>query len=183
MRLRLVRDDGVVLIVRATKKLRDRIGSPDLRGDERSTTVLGEWYATRFGWRPDVLLLVNESTLLPVLLPLAPAATALSRAADQIAAVMATYGASDAIIAAELEQMLAHRIGTTANRSVVGIMNEFSSLADVYRDPGRQPNLDELAARLATTPCSPLYRTHISPDRAFTALVHAIPRRGDAPTA
>ncbi|MFG2040791.1 DUF6933 domain-containing protein [Dactylosporangium sp. NPDC048998] len=84
MRLRLIRDDGVVLIVRATKKLRDRIGPPDLRGDEQSTTVLGEWYATRFGWRPDVLLLVNESTLLPVLLPLAPAATALSRAADRI---------------------------------------------------------------------------------------------------
>ncbi|GAA4263633.1 DUF6933 domain-containing protein [Dactylosporangium darangshiense] len=176
MRLRLIRDDGVVLIVRATKKLRDRIGPPDLRGDERSTTVLGEWYATRFGWRPDVLLLVNEATLLPVLLPLAPAATALSRAADHIAAAMATHGASDAIIAAELEQMLTHRIGTTANRSVVGIMNEFNHLADAYRDRDMQSNLDELAARLASTPCSPLHRTHISPDRAFTALVHAIPR-------
>jgi hypothetical protein len=175
MRPDLIRDDGVVLIVRATKKLRDRIGPPDLRGDEQSATVLGEWYATRFGWRPDVLLLVNESTLLPVLLLLAPAATALARAADHIAAAMATHGASDAIIAAELEQMRTHRIGSTANRSVVGIMNEFSYLADVYRDRGRQPNLDELAARLATTPCSPLYRTYISPDRAFTALVHAIP--------
>ncbi|GAA3281356.1 hypothetical protein Dvina_47350 [Dactylosporangium vinaceum] len=172
-----------MLIVRATKKLRDRIGPLDLRGDERSTTVLGEWYATRFGWRADVLLLVNEATLLPVLLPLAPAATALSRAADQIAAAMATYGASDAIIDAELEQMRPHRIGTTANRSVVGIMNEFGYLADVYRGRSGQPNLDELAARLATAPCSPLYRTHISPDRAFTALVRTIPRRGGAPTA
>jgi hypothetical protein len=60
-----------MLTVRATKKLRDRIGSPDLHDGERSTTALGEWYATRFAWRPDVLLLVNESTLLPVLLPLA----------------------------------------------------------------------------------------------------------------
>ncbi|UWP81577.1 DUF6933 domain-containing protein [Dactylosporangium fulvum] len=175
MRLDLIRDDGVVLIVRATKKLRDRIGPPDLCGGEQSTTVLGEWYATRFGWRPDVLLLVNESTLLPVLLPLAPAATALSRAVDRIAVAMATHGTSAAIIAAELEQMRTHRIGTTANRGVVGIMSEFSHLADAYRDRGRQPNLDELAARLATTPCSPLYRTHISPDRAFTALVHTIP--------
>ncbi|MER7279630.1 hypothetical protein ABT369_34825 [Dactylosporangium sp. NPDC000244] len=172
-----------MLIVRATKKLRDRIGPPDLGGDEQSTTVLGEWYATRFGWRPDVLLLVNEPTLLPVLLPLAPAATALSRATHDIAAAMATHGASAAIVAAELEQMRTHRIGTTANRSVVGIMNEFSHLADAYRDRDMQPSLDDLAARLATTPCSPLYRTHISPDRAFTALVHAIPRRGDAPTA
>ncbi|MFG2040792.1 DUF6933 domain-containing protein [Dactylosporangium sp. NPDC048998] len=96
---------------------------------------------------------------------------------------MATHGASDAIIAAELEQMRTRRIGPTANRSVVGTMNEFSNLADAYRDRGMQPNLDGLAARLASTPCSPLYRTHISPDRAFTALVHATPRRGDAPTA
>jgi hypothetical protein len=152
-----------VLIVRATKKLRDRIGSPDLRDGERSTTSLGDWYATRFAWRPDVLLLVNESTLLPVLLPLAPAATALTRAADRIAAAMRTYGADEATVTAEVEQMATRRIGPTANRSVVGIMNEFTFLADHWRGP----DLDELAARLAATPCSPLYRTHVTPENAF----------------
>ncbi len=165
----------MVLIVRATKKLLDRIGPPDLRGGEQSTTVLGEWYATRLAWRPDVLLLVNESTLLPVLLPLAPAATALSRAVDRIAGAMATYGAADALIAAEVDQMRTRRIGSTANRSVVGVMNEFTYFADAYRDEA-SPDLDKLAARLATTPCSPLRGTHISPDRAFTALVRAAPR-------
>jgi hypothetical protein len=154
-----IRDDDLVLIVRATKKLRDRIGPPDLGNEERSTTALGEWYATRFAWRPDVLFLVNESTLLPVLLPLAPTATALSRAADRIAATMARHGASDALVAAELDQMRTRRIGTTANRSVVGIMTEFSFPADTHR-ARTQPDLDELAAQLATTPCSPLYRSH-----------------------
>jgi hypothetical protein len=87
---------------------------------------------------------------------------------------MARYGASDALIAAELDQMRTRRIGTTANRSVVGIMTEFSFLADTHRARTRaHPDLDELAARLATTPCSPLYRSHTSPDRAFTALLHA----------
>ena len=160
-----------MLIVRATKKLRDRIGPSDLPAGERSTTTLGEWYATRFAWRPDVLLLVNESTLLPVLLPLAPTATALPRAVDRIAAAMARYGAADALIAAELDEMRTRRIGTTTNRSVVGIMTEFSFLADTYRRRAHW-DLDELAARLATTPCRPLYRSHTSPDRAFTALLH-----------
>jgi hypothetical protein len=173
--VRLIRDDDVVLIVRAAKKLCDRIGPPDLHEGEQSTTGLGEWYATRLAWRPDVLLLVNESTLLPVLLPLAPAATALSRAVGRIAATMATFGASDALIAAEANQMRTRRIGSTANRSVVGVMTEFILLADAYRDQ-IQPDLDELAARLATTPCSPLYGTHISPDRAFTACVQAVAR-------
>jgi hypothetical protein len=164
-----------VLIVCATKKLRDRIGQADLGADERSTTALGEWYATRFAWRPDVLLLVNESTLMPVVLPLAPAATALARAADRIATTMAAYGASDALIAAELDQMKTRRIGVTANGSVVGIMTEFSFLADVHRTRNH-PDLDDLAAQLATTPCSPLYRSHISPDRAFAALLHVSER-------
>ncbi|WP_442788715.1 DUF6933 domain-containing protein [Dactylosporangium sp. NBC_01737] len=151
------------MILRATKKLRDRIGTPDLRAGEQSTTALGEWYATRFAWRPDVLLLVNEATLLPVLLPLAPAATALSRAVDRIAATMAAYGADDEMIAAEVEQMSTRRIAPTANRSVVGIMTEFTFLAE----RGRGRELDDLEARLAATPCSPLYRTHTTPRNAF----------------
>ena len=60
--------------VRATKKLLHRIGPPTLREGDHSTTLLGKWYATALPWRPQVVLLVNESTLLPVLMPLAPAA-------------------------------------------------------------------------------------------------------------
>ncbi|MGI5180591.1 DUF6933 domain-containing protein [Dactylosporangium sp. CA-152071] len=82
-----------------------------------------------------MLLLVNEPTLLPVLLPLAPVATAASRAVDRIAATMATYGADAAMIDAEVEQMSTRRIAPTANRSVVGIMTEFAFLVD--RDRGR----------------------------------------------
>jgi hypothetical protein len=117
-----------VLIVHATKKLRDRIGPPSLGDDERSTTVLGQWYATALFWKPQVALFVNEPTLLPVLLPLAPAATLLARFPHQAAAVLAAHGAPDTIISQELRQMHDRRIATTANRSVVGIMNEFSFL-------------------------------------------------------
>lgn len=106
-----------------------------------------------------MLLLVNETTLLPVLLPLAPAATALARAVGRIAATMATYGADDAMIAAEVEQMSTRRIAPTANRSVVGIMTEFTFLAD----RSRARELDDLQEWLASTPCSPLYRTHTTP--------------------
>jgi hypothetical protein len=40
------RQDDNVLIVRATKKLLQRIGPPTLREGEDSTTLLGQWYAT-----------------------------------------------------------------------------------------------------------------------------------------
>jgi hypothetical protein len=162
-----------MLIVRATKKLLERIGPASVRDGEQSTARTGEWYATRLAWRPDVVLLVNELTLLPVLIRLAPAAGVLSRAADQIPAVLAEYDAPAASVAEERQHMRDLRVGVTANRSVVGVMNEFSRLAGIYRGHESAPDLNDLAARLARTPCSPLYATHVSPDRAFAAFLRA----------
>ena len=158
-----------MLLVRATKKLLDRIGPPTLREDERSTTTLGEWYATALAWRPQVALLVNEPTLLPVLLPLAPAATLLARAGEQIAAVLAAHHIPDAIVDEERRRMRDYRVGPTANRSVVGIMNEFSHLAKAYHSQQSSTDLIGLALRLARTPCGPLYKRHVSPDRELAA--------------
>jgi hypothetical protein len=87
-----------VLIVRATRKLLDRLGGPTLRTGEDSTTLLGQWYATVLPWRPQAVLLVNEATLLPVLMPLAPAATLLARIPPQVAAVLAAHHTPAAIL-------------------------------------------------------------------------------------
>jgi hypothetical protein len=167
-----------VLIVRATKKLLDRIGPPNLGEGEQSTTLLGQWYATALFWKPQVALFVNEQTLLPVLMPLAPAATLLARFPQQVAAVLAAHGTPDAIIDEELRQMRDRRLAKTANRSVVGIMNEFTSLAETYRGDTPVPDLPGLAMRLATTPCGPLYSKHVSPDRELDALLRSIAPQG-----
>ncbi len=162
-----------MLILRATKQLLDRIGGPRLGAGEQSTTQLGQWYATALRWRPQVALLVNEPTLLPVLMPLARAATLPSRAGDHIATVLAAHGVPGSIITAERERMSQWRTAATANRSVVGVMNEFTFLADVWRDG--HVDLLALAIRLAATPCGPLYQTYGSPDRALAAVVRAAP--------
>jgi hypothetical protein len=64
-----------VLVVRGTKKLRDRVRAAPAGAGDVSTTLLGDWFATALFWKPQVALLVNERTLLPVFMPLAPAAT------------------------------------------------------------------------------------------------------------
>lgn len=58
-----------MVIVRATRKLLQRLGRATAASGEESTTLLGDWYATFLPWRPrHVALLVSEHTLLPVLM-------------------------------------------------------------------------------------------------------------------
>jgi hypothetical protein len=160
-----------VLIIRTTRKLLNVVGPPDLRPDEHDTTTLGPWYATRMPWRTRVALLVSESTLLPVLMPLTPAATWPERVAAQVALVLAAHDAPGAFVEAELQAMQNHRLGPTASRSVVGVMNEFVHLAEVHRAHDGVPDLLALSIRLSATPCSPLYPRHGSPDRELASVL------------
>ncbi len=164
-----------MFVVRATKKLLSRLGPATLGAGEESATLIGAWHATALSWRPQVALFVNDRTLLPVLTPLAPARTLLQRFPDTLADVLATHRVPGAVIAAELDHMHEHRLGPTANRSVVGSMTEFAFLADTYRDSAAAPDLLALSMRLATVPCGPLYSRHISPDRELTALLGSDP--------
>lgn len=134
---------GCVLIIRATKKLLGRLGPTTTTDGQSSTTRLGDWYATVWFWRPQVALLVSEATLLPVLMPLAPAATLPRRFPTALAAVLAAHGTPQDFITAEVQQMADVRLAKTANRSTVGIMNEFTYLADAWRHD--EPDLLALA--------------------------------------
>lgn len=169
-----VRQDVAVLIVRATKKLLNRVGPPALSDGDQDTTRLGPWYATALFWQPQAALLVNEATLLPVLMPLASAKTLPDRIGGHIAATLTAHGAPQLFVSNELSQMRDCRLGTTASRSVVGVMNEFVRLATIYRDNASGMELLDLALRLAATPCGPLYGRNVSPDRELAALLHTL---------
>ena len=56
---------------------------------------------------------------------------------------------------------------------LLGSMNEFCYLADAYRTGPPDPDLVDLSVKLSTTPCGPLYRRHVSPDRELLALIQA----------
>lgn len=134
------------------------------------TTWLGNWYGTVLFWRPQLALLVNEQTLFPVLMPLAPAAGLLDRFPDALGETLARAGVERRFIAAELALMDEGQWAKTANRSVIGVMNEFSFLANESRQR-RDAEPMEVALWLAETPCGPLYKRYGSPDRELTAAV------------
>jgi hypothetical protein len=62
-------------------------------------------------------------------------------------------------------------VAKTANRSVVGTMNEFAFLADAYREHMETADLLALSMRLADTPCGAL--KHDYPTRLVRELVGA----------
>ena len=130
-----------MLVIHATKKLRDRLKTAPPHRHEASTTALGDWYATALFWRPQVALFVNETTLLPVLVPLAPSATLVVRFAPALAEVLAAQGATPDFIEAETGEMGDWRLAKTANRSVVGIMTEFTYLAEAHSAHRGESNL------------------------------------------
>jgi hypothetical protein len=108
----------------------------------QSTTLLGDWYATALPWRPrQVALFVSEKTLLPVLMPIAPASSLLDRFPHQFAEVLRQHTPDEATIARECIDTSDYRVAATASRSVIGSMNEFSFLADAHRqgDAGLDP--------------------------------------------
>ena len=65
------------------------------------------------------------------------------------------------------------RTAKTASRSVLGVMNEFKFLAEVEAQFVDEQDLLSLSLRLAETPCGPLYKRHISPDRELAAIVRS----------
>jgi hypothetical protein len=137
---------------------------------EQSTTAMGDWYATVLFWKPQVALFVSESTLLPVLMPLAPAATLIDRFPAALATLLEAHDVQRTFIEHEIANMSDHCLTTTANRSVVGIMNEFTYLGGAYRSSDGADDLLALALWLAQTPRGPPFARLGSPDRELAAL-------------
>jgi hypothetical protein len=167
-------DTSAGFTIHATKKLLDRVKQP-VSDPVEPATELGNWYATAVFWRPQVALLVNERTLLPVFMPLAPATTLARRFPDALRRVLDAHGVDPRFVDHEIRSMGECHYAKTASRSLLGVMNEFTFLANVHReDHGADDDLVALSVRLAETPMSPLYKRHISPDHELKALVGQI---------
>jgi len=104
-------------------------------------------------------------------MPLAPATNLATRFPKHLALVLSAHGVPRQFIDHELAQMSEAQYAKTSNRSVVGIMNQFSYQSEVYREHLETKDLLALSLKLAETPCSPLYKSAISPDRELLALV------------
>lgn len=152
-----------MLVVHGTRKFLERVRGPLGEPGTRSTTVLGSWYATVLFWKPQVAFFVNEKTLLPLLVPLAPASSLLDRFPSNLGELLEPHGVASSFIAEELARIDETYLAKTNNRSVLGSMNDFAYLARVHGETAAARDPLALSLRLAETPCGPLYKSHVTP--------------------
>ena len=88
-----------------------------------TTTVLGDWYANILLVEPEVVLFINERTLLCVPVPILPMEDFYERFIEQMAYLLKNIGAPATQIREELEQMRACQVGPTQSMSIVTSLN------------------------------------------------------------
>ena len=141
-----------MVVVRCTKKLLDRIGSP-AREVGPSTTRLGDWYANVIGVGPQrLVLLVSERGRLPVLLRARDVKNLGSQLPAAVGAVLGGLGVKPSSMTQELAEMRPAMIGRTASRSVLGSVNDFAKTVRwrLYDEP--HADLVTVSLWLAKTP-------------------------------
>ena len=180
-----------MLTVRCTAILLERLKlrPPDVAVP--TSTALGDWYATILPLRPShLVLLVNETTRLPVVLQARELKTLDRRIPEAIANVLRDLGVDPEGVAREKQAMAEVSFGKTANRSVLGTMNEQGYYLRHARDA--HPTMTEhalsldLARMLVTIPGHGYQHPGEFTARVLgiaepTARPHNLPPGGDIP--
>lgn len=157
--------------LRCTGKLLGRLGTAPSAVAEPPTTALGDWYATLIhAPRVQVVLLVSERTLLPIVVPAKEARTLLPRFRLALADMLHRLGVRPSIIDREIQEMGDVVVGKTRSRTVLGSMNDFIRMTKFHPWPPR--SLPELSLELACAPCGPIGME--SPDRFTRDLLDTV---------
>lgn len=169
--LTIPRGVGIILI-RGTQKLLKRIGEQS-NALGASTNALGDWYATLvYVGRIQLVLCTSANSLLSVVFEARHVKTQIAEfLREGLETLLSDIGVPESQIRAELEEMREYQFGPTANRSVLGSMNDFvrcmsCTIAEQPDIPLRQINLE-----LSATPSGgATVRYGIPGDRARTLL-------------
>jgi hypothetical protein len=115
---------------------------------------LGDWYAHTFIIRrTHYVLAVSERTLLPVVISASPIKMLVPRFLDGACDVMRAIGVQEDQLTRERGGMDDVAIGRTENRQVLGTINDFGRMLEVYLEGD---TCIGASLRLAEAPCGPI---------------------------
>ena len=140
--------------IRCTKKLLDRVSAKALPLPVPPTTVLGDWYANLAFTRPEQhIVCISERTLLPVVVTAKDAKSLPDRLAEATAEVLMAIGVAATDIDEEVKQMNSAYFAKTADRRVLGSLNDFVFHFEHGTGSDMRMSLLERTLRMAHMPC------------------------------
>ncbi|MCD4674235.1 MAG: hypothetical protein K8R77_16345 [Anaerolineaceae bacterium] len=142
-----------MITLRCTKKLRDFLGTTPTEPLLPTTSTLGDWYANLIPtYAGDLILIVNEKTLLAVAIPVWEAENLLPLFRMRVYNLLRLIGIKARVASKEMGHYYQVQFAKTASRSVLGSMNE-CSYAILYRvDPeygGKNYSISDLEVWLS----------------------------------
>lgn len=116
-----------VFVLRCTQKLLDRLDFAPAPQTAPPDTVLGDWYANliRVG-RIQVVLAVSERSLLPVVVPARDGHALVQRLSEALEPMLTAIGVPADDVISERGAMQRWTVGKTANRRVLGSLNDLA---------------------------------------------------------
>ena len=140
--------------IRCTKKLIDRVSPKALPSPVPPSTVLGDWYANLVFTRPEqYIVCISERTLLPVVVTAKDAKNLPGRLADATAEVLMAIGLAETDIDEEITQMRSAYFAKTADRRVLGSLNDFVFHFEHGTGSDLSVSILERTLRMARMPC------------------------------
>lgn len=154
--------------LRCTQKLLSRLNSTPDPEPTPPDTVLGDWYANliRVG-RIQVVLAVSDRSLLPVVVPAREGRALVQRLCAALEPILTAIGVQAADATAELGAMQHWAFGKTANRRVLGSLNDLAYQLQVGLLHFPDRTLHEQSLWLAKTPLKVI--DYGAPDQATLA--------------
>ena len=147
-----------MMVLRCTQKLLTRLGNAGDPSPLESTTRLGDWYGTivRLG-RTQHLMFISQNSRLAAVLPARDAKRMFQVLPDVICSLLVEIGIPTSDIKEERERMSAVAFSRTQSRSLLGTLNDYSTMARYgYLQRGVRESPEELMRFLAQTPILPL---------------------------
>ena len=145
-----------MLVIRCTRKLLDRIGPAD-SDPPPSTTLLGDWYAKPFAIaQRRYVVLASALTRIAVLMPGRDLRNLPHNFPAFLAVQLGRLGVPTAAAERELEACRETVVAATADRSLLGTLNDYAAMTRFRFASGGELDLEAEALSLSHTPLAPL---------------------------